>query len=151
LCEEHYELLNDPEVVDPAIIVDAAVARMAEIPQVRKVLGKLSGFLDQFGGAFDRRSNFEPEPEFEEVDHHPPPRGHQQPPPPRRPQPPPRQAPPREDPRMVLGFPAQTKLTREAIKTRHRELSALFHPDKGGSLEAQQRITAARDALLKTL
>jgi hypothetical protein len=149
LCDEHADLLNDPDVIDPAIIVDAAVARMAEIPQVKKILGKFGSLLDQFGGAFARGPSREYE--YEEVEHEapPPPRARRAPPPPpRRPAPPP---PRRDDPRVVLGIEKGAAVTKELIKARYRALAAIYHPDKGGNTEMMQRLTSARDALLKTL
>lgn len=70
-------------------------------------------------------------------------------PPPRRPQP--AQA-ASMDPRMVLGFEPQEKLTEARIKDRKRQLAQLFHPDKpGGSISAMKRVNDAADALLKSL
>jgi curved DNA-binding protein CbpA len=34
------------------------------------------------------------------------------------------------------------------IKARQRELARLFHPDKGGSVRAMQRVNDAADALI---
>jgi hypothetical protein len=68
---------------------------------------------------------------------------------PRPPPPPP--APAEPDPRVILGFAPGTKLTREIIKSRQRELAKLFHPDRGGSTEATQRLNAAAKRLLDSL
>lgn len=77
---------------------------------------------------------------------------------PRRPRPAPGpapgQAPPKpavEDPRDVLGFGPEVKLTKALIKERKRALAALCHPDKGGSTKALQRINAAAEKLLATV
>jgi hypothetical protein len=156
LCDVHAEQLGDIDDVD--VIVDAALDRLTSVPQVKKVLAGAGRLIDQLSGFLDRA----PVPQA--------PAGGSAPPPPRGPsvdwrakaheyarraqeasQRAQRAVPKKEDPRMVLGFPATTKLTKEVIKARHRELSALFHPDKGGSLEAQQRITAARDELLAAI
>lgn len=71
------------------------------------------------------------------------------PPPP--PPPPPREREPTEDPRTVLGFPPDLRLTAKLIKERQRTLAGIFHPDKGGDNRAMQRVNAAAAALLKTL
>jgi len=56
-----------------------------------------------------------------------------------------------EDPRVVLGFSADATLTRASIKTRERELAALYHPDCGGSDEAMKRLNMATEQLLAQL
>lgn len=68
------------------------------------------------------------------------------PPPPPRPQ-----AVEREDPREILGFGPDVKLTRSVIKNRQRALLALVHPDVGGSTRATQRINEASKLLLATV
>lgn len=65
------------------------------------------------------------------------------PPPPPRPQPV-----EKENPRDVLGFSPDEPLDPNKIKQRKRALAALFHPDKGGSQKAMQRVNDAADALL---
>ena len=65
----------------------------------------------------------------------------------RRPPPPPETP----DPRSVLGFPPSVKITAEMVKDRRKELAKLFHPDKGGSHEAMQRVNAAAEKLLRDL
>jgi hypothetical protein len=77
----------------------------------------------------------------------PPPRRAAPPPPP----PPPPPEPPKENPRDVLGFAADVKLTRALVKERQRALAALMHPDKGGSTKALQRLNAAAAELLASL
>lgn len=62
---------------------------------------------------------------------------------------PPPPTPPKEDPRTVLGFPLGSRPTREAIKTRQRQLAKILHPDAGGSDEAVARVNNAAEALLK--
>jgi hypothetical protein len=67
----------------------------------------------------------------------------------RTPPPPPTAA---DDPRVVLGFEPQEKLTEARVKARKRDLASLFHPDKeGGSMAAMKRVNEAADNLLKTL
>jgi len=52
------------------------------------------------------------------------------------------------DPLEILGFPAGSTPTKTQIKARQRELAQLFHPDKGGSLAAMQKVNDAVNALL---
>lgn len=73
------------------------------------------------------------------------------PPPPKSPPPPRPPPPPPEDPRDILGFPPGTKLTKALVKARQRELAQLFHPDKGGSVKAMQKVNDAAAKLLATL
>ncbi len=51
--------------------------------------------------------------------------------------------------RALLGV--QPEAEREAIITAHRRLTALVHPDKGGTTAAMQEANAARDMLLGQL
>lgn len=57
----------------------------------------------------------------------------------------------REDPRDVLGFSPDVKITPQIIKERQRELARAFHPDKGGSVKAMQRVNDAAKELLASL
>jgi hypothetical protein len=56
--------------------------------------------------------------------------------------------PPREDPRVVLGFPPGKPLTRDEIKQRRRKLASILHADQGGSDESMKRLNRAVDELL---
>jgi len=58
---------------------------------------------------------------------------------------------PEEDPRIVLGFKPDEPLTEEIVKKRQRELSKIFHSDRGGSDQTMARVNAAVDELLKKL
>lgn len=71
----------------------------------------------------------------------------------KQPAPPPRppEAPKHDNPRTVLGFRDDEKLTKKSVKDRQRALAELFHPDKGGSVEAMQRVNAAAQLLLKEI
>jgi hypothetical protein len=62
---------------------------------------------------------------------------------------PPPVPPKREDPRTVLGFRDDDPLTKKVVKERQRALAELFHPDKGGSVAAMQRINEAVQELLR--
>jgi curved DNA-binding protein CbpA len=55
------------------------------------------------------------------------------------------------DAREVLGFAPGAKLTRELVKARQRELAKLWHPDRGGSTAATQRLNVAAKKLLDSL
>ena len=67
---------------------------------------------------------------------------------PKRPGPPP----PKEDPRQVLGFGPQVKLTVEIVKERRKQLAKVFHPDlMGGDNTAMQRVNSAAEVLLRDL
>jgi hypothetical protein len=69
--------------------------------------------------------------------------------------PPPRPAAPAQAPKEaaidVLGFAVGTKLTRAMVKERQRTLAKLWHPDRGGSVKAIQRLNAAAAELLAGL
>lgn len=65
--------------------------------------------------------------------------------------PPPKPPPPPPDPREILGFAPGAQLTASEVKRRQRELAAMFHPDRGGSVRAMQRVNDAAAALLAEL
>lgn len=65
------------------------------------------------------------------------------------PQPP--EPPKRENPRTVLGFRDDEPLTKRAVKERQRALAELFHPDRGGSVAAMQRVNEAAQELIKEI
>lgn len=84
----------------------------------------------------------------------PPRPGGRRPPPPPPPggyPPPGRQVHRGPDPRQVLGFPPQVRLTAAMVRQRRRELAAQHHPDRGGDTERMQAINRAADALLAQL
>jgi len=72
----------------------------------------------------------------------------QAPPPPRQP---PQSGPNKEDPRVILGFPVGSAPSKDEIKARQRDLAQFFHPDKGGSVEAMQKVNAAAAQLIGSL
>lgn len=102
------------------------IDRLFDQPAVQSLIDRIGGALDRFGTSMvDKLNN-------------------------------PRPAAPQQtrrvlDPRVILGFAPDTKLTVELIKERRRALANLWHPDKGGSPEAMQRLNAATDALLQQL
>ena len=53
--------------------------------------------------------------------------------------------------RAIMNFSATEPLTTQMIKDRKKALAQYFHPDKGGSLEAMQRLNRAADCLLASL
>ena len=57
----------------------------------------------------------------------------------------------KDDPKVILGFGPDEALTKDKIKTRQRFLAGEYHPDKGGSTEARQRVNDAAEELLKTV
>lgn len=65
------------------------------------------------------------------------------------PRPPPEVA--KENPRDILGFGPEVKLTRAMVKERQRALAKLWHSDKGGSDKAMKRLNGAVQELLKGL
>lgn len=71
--------------------------------------------------------------------------------PPHSPPPPPPEPESREDPRVVLGFAPDLKLTRAMVKERQRELAKYYHPDKNGNNAGMQRINEAVSRLLAEL
>lgn len=59
---------------------------------------------------------------------------------------------PREDPRVVLGFKPDEKITADQVRDRKRDLAKKHHPDlPGGSVEKMAKINAAADELLASL
>jgi hypothetical protein len=81
------------------------------------------------------------------------PRRQQLPPGPRRPRaaPPPPKPDPVQAARVLLHFGPDEPLTREKIKRNQKAVASLCHPDKGGSVEAMQRVNQAADILCNTL
>ena len=55
------------------------------------------------------------------------------------------------DAKRTLGFEVREKLTLELVKARRRELAMKHHPDRGGTVEAMQKINAAADLLEQAL
>lgn len=139
LCMEHsglFEMLGDGA---PESIGELA-GRVLDMPVVQDMFDRFAGRVESF---------FQRDAKYHYLDQHIPP-------------PQPRQArtqrpasapaaPKRENPRVVLGFGSQVKLTTDMVKQRRRELATLWHPDRGGSTEALQKVNEAADALLKQL
>lgn len=145
LCGYHFDLLNRAEYEDDrGDLLEAAVNMFVDHPSIQSVLERFVDFLQEVGAQIPPNDI---------------PRGHpaEAPPPPpggrrrraKRPASPP--PPPRDDPRTILHFGSQEPLTRDAIKRRQRQLAEIFHPDRGGSVEAMQKINAAAEALLSQL
>lgn len=136
LCRVHELLLEEEEEYDELDLLDDVAERINN--GVEQIAERIRGFFSQG----------QPAPVFRPGARRsvpPPTNGHRQ-----------RTAPatkqPAEDPRFVLGFPPELKLTKEMVKDRKRQLAAVFHPDKpGGSVEAMKRVNTAADSLLKTL
>ena len=169
LCREHYEAveyhgaaIRDELPGSPSgHEVGASLEDLLNHPGVQALLGMAASVLEQrarqafnfgtprptYGGAF--YAQWPPAEQRPPVGEQMPPIGEQ-----RRPPPPPRarsQADMREDPRVVLGIPPSQPLTAAVIKQRRKALAAIYHPDRGGSDAAMQRINQAADALLAQL
>jgi hypothetical protein len=52
---------------------------------------------------------------------------------------------------MVLGFDRAKRPTRAEVKARQKALSKLFHPDLGGSTDAQRRVNVAVKRILEEI
>ncbi len=119
--------------------VTAFAGEFANNPQVRNVIAGVNGLVDKARKMFDENLGGVPRPQVR-----PPQNGHaRQAPPPQRPQV------PREDPRQVLGFGRDVKLTSQMIKERRRQLAMIFHGDRGGNDITMARVNAAADVLLQ--
>jgi len=154
ICDDHYEAMEEEEedAEDP---VEHAVNVVTSHPQVQGLFAYIAAGVDRIAHTVDGisrgewprgrgRSSVDPDEPSQRRQHDGNNPGRQPPP-----QPPPRrQAPPKEDPRVIFGFPAGEVLTREKIKKRHRDLAKILHSDKGGSDESMKRLNAARDQLL---
>ena len=128
---------------------DGIVDRVLDHPTAR-------GAFDRIAGSFDRVAQVIDDLSMGRV----PWRKTQEEVPPPRPQNGgPRRPPPPPSPRLnglataytILGFAPGTKVTAEAVKERRKELAKLFHPDRGGSTEAMQRVNAAVERVLASL
>lgn len=147
---EYEDLPEDEFESDFEDPVSALASRIMDRPEVRDAVNSIGSFVESAGSVIDSLGDFAA-------------RGGRARPQSRAR---PRQAPPRveyryktrvvrekapEDPRLVMGFPPGTALTRPMVKKRQRDLAALYHPDKGGSTEAMQRLNLAAEALLREL
>lgn len=143
LCAAH-ELVLEEEEYDELDLIDGVLEQVDEV--IERAADGIRRFFDQ------RRIQVPPMPILR-------PSGNRRPQPPpengnghRRAAPPPEIKIPAEDPRLVLGFAPEARLTKDMIRERKRALAAVFHPDKpGGSVQAMQRVNAAADKLLKSL
>ena len=140
-CIFHAEAIQPKEILDEILqqkAVKAAVGRLGEIVD-HALSARIAGVIDRIGNVVGQVAASGRLP-------------NDAPPPPRQaPRQASRQAPPQEDPRVVLGFPTNAKLTAQAVKERHRQLAMLMHSDQGGNDESMRRLNLARDNLLKGL
>lgn len=146
LCDEHApdeEFEYDDDFDGTGDFVGDAIYEFSENPRIRGVLDKAASVFDKLAQVIDRastRQNARPQS------------------PPGSPPPPPRQKRPVSQEtitpsaaRTILGFAQTQPLTVESVKERKRALASMFHPDKGGSVEAMQRVNAAADVLFDAL
>ena len=138
LCHLHEVLREDPPPMTLDDVLDDVFARAEDV--ARRMINKAKRDFSQLAQNQPRQAPINGSPWS------PPPRKAPRPPPP-----PPQPTVPEPDPRDVMGFSPDTKLTREMVKTRQRELAKLFHPDRGGSTAATQRLNVAAKRLLDSL
>lgn len=132
LCAKHKKLYKPPS---PWVgLVDAVLQQ----PVAQGILGKLDQTLNKANQVVDRVAGGD----FSDLDgllnklgkpkvHYPSPE------------------PPKEDPRVVLGFSPDEQLSVELIKKRRKDFAKILHSDKGGNDASMARINAAVDELLK--
>lgn len=118
-------------------IIDQAL----EQQPIKQIFNKVGGFLDNANRVMDRvaAGNFEdvenlinrlkkPKVKYEPVT-----------------------APPREDPRALLGFKVGEAITETMVKERRKKFAKILHPDAGGSETMMQKVNEACDTLLKEI
>ena len=135
------------ELIDDHDPIEGLVERVLDTEPVQNLIGSFEELLDRAANAIDPRAVPGPSRSSSPAGNRTPPR--RAAPPPRRPPPPPPVA--KEDPRAVLHFGPDERLTKEMVTQRRRALAALCHPDKGGSLAAMQKVNQAADELLRGL
>jgi len=136
------------KVEQPDDLLNDVVNRLMDHPRTQGVLDQATSFFDDFGILLDRaaRRAVQTQPGISQaryqrvVDELQAARARVEKAPPKK-----------EDPRQVMGFGAGETLTKTAIKARQRSLAQIFHPDRGGSTEAMQRLNVAAAELLKGL
>lgn len=146
LCRRHYTLVQQLEEEEPeekyeSDLLGDAMRMILGDPAVQDLLHRAKEALRQSGHN---------DPHYAEWPPRPPPSWNPAPRPTPPPPPPPRvpEPPKAQDPRVVLGFAPDIKLTPQMVKKRHRELAALYHPDRGGSEEAMKLLNNAVERLL---
>lgn len=162
LCAPHFHLVRfGGDDDDRGVATDEFVDALLDNPRVQDLFGRLGQWFDGVVRRVDRQSRPEHHPDYRGPargyysefpprpdDDREPPGGPDFDVPPRRPR---RRRPPGEDPRAVLGIPPDVPLTRELVKKHQRALADIHHPDRGGSVQAMQRINEAATALLAQL
>ena len=168
LCRTHYERAfygRDEEPSEFETARDELLTTILDHPALhqfgRRLDDRVQGLFDQLSQtleraaerAFDRPLHTRPEyqgPHSGFASEWPPrPRQKRHQAPPR-----PSSGPQLDDPRVILGFSPQAKLTRAIIKKRQRELARIFHTDTQGGEgyeDAMKRVNTAADALLSQL
>ena len=124
------DLMRDPQI-------DELLDHLLSHPNIRRGIAKLTKSIDHLGQVFDGLG------QAKDPGNPTSKRANQS-----RPQPTP---PHKENPRIVLGFGPQLRLTKEMIRERRKDLARLCHPDRGGSEVAMKRINQAVEMLLSKL
>jgi hypothetical protein len=155
LCATHRAQLQPVvEEAEAPDLMSELVDNLFDHPQMRGVFGQISATLDRFGHIIERVSHGKapgpaaPRAPGPSIWDPPPPRRRTAAPPP--PPPVPDDAAALKDAFIVLGIKPGTPLTIDLVKGRRRELTKLFHPDRGvmGNDDSMKRINAACDLLL---
>jgi hypothetical protein len=126
---------------------DGIVDRVLDHPTARGAFDRIAGSFDRVAQAIDDLSMGRV-PWRKAQEGAPPPRPDGQA---RRPPSPPPKPNGLATAYTILGFKPGQKLTAEAVKDRRKELAKLFHPDRGGSTEAMQRVNVAAERILAAL
>lgn len=141
-CRRHFEhILDDFDQAAETRDIGSLLVGLLDHSSIR-------GVLDKVGQYIDRAARNPPPVAAPGEGYY---TEHPRRPPEDRPPPGPAAPPTAEDPRSVLGFPHGQPLSRSIIKARRNQLAELFHPDRGGSDAAMQRVNAAVDQLLSQL
>lgn len=148
-CSKHAaQIAAGPVAPSQEDAIQMLTEAVIDIPQVRKAMKRLVKPLDRVGALLDRIVPFvdratQQTPPPRPPPGSPPPRTHARPKPPSDPEPKP------DNPRVVLGFALDAKLTEKMIRDRRKELARIFHSDTKGNEESMKKVNIAADALLK--
>lgn len=123
--------LDEERTAQKALVGDL-LGVLLQQPAIAGVVGKITGFIDKSGTILDKvamgdYSAFKSTP----AEPTPKPTG--------------------PDPRKLMGFKPNVVLTEKEIRDRKRELSKVYHPDKGFDDSLLKDINAAADQLLREI
>lgn len=150
-CPKHAELVAaGPVTATPEDVIEVLTEAVIGVPQVNQFLKRLAKPLDRAGQILDRLVPYVDRATQRGPIPTPPPgkpphRTHSRPKPPSDPEP------KLDDPRTVLGFAPDTKLTEKIVRDRRKELARIFHSDAKGNDETMKKVNIAADALLKEI